>query len=191
MIKRQPCIVNPFRKYLLMILCLLTPIHLYATGFMRGSINSGGTLHSSNKTNAISIGNIDQRRLFVPPKPQNKVQRKEDSPQRTSGPNSSYKLGEVYTFPNPVKPGKNPTVHVELGIAESVSFMFYDISGDLVHRAELNGPPQIIDDGHGPEYAYEYTWKGDIPSGTYLCLIHSRGGGSNVLRTLTKLAVIR
>ncbi len=104
---------------------------------------------------------------------------------------AAFHLGETYAYPNPARKGAKPTVHVEAGIADSVELRFYDLAGDLLHRAELRAAPQAIDDGQGPEYAYEYAWTGDIPSGTYLCAVTARKSGEQDLHRTIKLAVVR
>lgn len=163
-----------------------------AAGLKNGFVNSGGAIHSV-QANTISIGNIDQRRLFQPPQSQNEAgdPNKKNSPKYSKTLDGAYRLGEVYAFPNPAKRGKKPTVHVEAGIAESVEFRFYDVSGELVHRSEIRGTPQIIDDGQGEEYAYEYSWEGAIPSGTYLCVVTARRSGAPDLKRICRIAVIR
>ena len=102
----------------------------------------------------------------------------------------TFKLGEVYAFPNPAK-RHNPTLHIEVGIADSVEIRIYDIAGDLAHETRLAGMPQIIDDGQGPQYAYEYTWDiSGIGSGVYIYAIRARKGKQDI-RSVGKCAVIK
>lgn len=104
--------------------------------------------------------------------------------------NPAFKLGDVYCFPNPAK-RQTPTFHIELGIADKVDLSIYDLSGDLVHKTSLSGTPQVIDDGQGPQYAYEYTWNiSDIGSGVYIYAIRARKGKQNI-RSVGKCAVIK
>ncbi|MGQ0644727.1 MAG: hypothetical protein ACT4O3_04460 [Elusimicrobiota bacterium] len=103
----------------------------------------------------------------------------------------SFSLREVYCFPNPVRDGDVPTIHVETGVADAVGLTFYDLAGDVVHRVEVTGAPSLINDGQGLEYAYEYRWNGSIPSGAYLCRIVARKSGENDLVRIIKLAVIQ
>ena len=103
---------------------------------------------------------------------------------------ASFKLGEVYSFPNPAKK-TNPTFHIEVGIADKVQLYIYDVSGSLIHEAIINGLPQIIDDGQGPQYAYEYMWNtSTIASGVYLYSIKAEKSGK-ILRKNGKCAVIK
>ncbi|MBI4064299.1 MAG: right-handed parallel beta-helix repeat-containing protein [Elusimicrobia bacterium] len=103
---------------------------------------------------------------------------------------SAFRLGEVYVFPNPAVGGAKPTFHIETGIADSARILIYTISGDLVHEATLNGQPQLIDDGQGNQYAYEWSWDGRIPSGTYLYVVETKKG-SETLRAKGKIYVVR
>ena len=104
---------------------------------------------------------------------------------------ATFRLGEVYAYPNPAKGGKNPILHIETGIADRVEVRIFDIAGDLVHQGAIDGLPQLIDDGQGPQYAYEYEWgaRGNA-SGVYLYSIEARKGGERLRRT-GKLAVIK
>lgn len=133
----------------------------------------------------MSVGILGERRLSAPPPPAPRPAIQAPLPPQ------DFRLGQVYAFPNPARYGASPTIHVEAGVADSVELRFYDMAGDLAHRAELQGPPQTIDDGQGPEYAYEYVWRGSIPSGVYLCVVKVRKSGSEDLRRIVKLAVIR
>ena len=102
-----------------------------------------------------------------------------------------FRLGEVYAYPNPAKGGKIPKIHVEAGISDGLEIRIYGVSGNLVHQANIAGPPAIIDDGQGPEYAYEYVWEGYIPSGVYIYVVEARKQGAGSLKKASKLAVIR
>ncbi len=108
-----------------------------------------------------------------------------------TGPDPTFTLGEVYSFPNPAKKGRRPTIHVEVGIADSVNLRFYDVAGDLVHETELTGTPPVIDDGQGPQYAYEYTWSQNVASGVYIYAMRAKKNGYPDLQKISKLAVIR
>lgn len=103
---------------------------------------------------------------------------------------SEFILGEVYIYPNPARGGQIPTFHTEVGIADSVKITIYTVSGDVAHTYTINGQPSTIDDGHGLEYAYEYAWRGHIPSGVYYYAIEAQKAGKK-LRKTGKFAVIR
>jgi len=103
---------------------------------------------------------------------------------------AAFKLGEVYCYPNPAKMA-NPTFHIETGLADRVGLKIYDVSGALVHETTLTGPPQQIDDGQGPQPAYEYLWDvKDIGSGVYIFSITSSQGDKTLKRT-GRCAVIK
>jgi flagellar hook assembly protein FlgD len=103
---------------------------------------------------------------------------------------ATFRLGEVYVFPNPAKGGEVPTFHVETGIADSVKITIYTISGRPAHEYTLTGLPAELDDGNGLSYAYEYAWRGHIPSGVYLYYMEAQKAGQK-LRKTGKFAVVR
>ncbi|MBI2069554.1 MAG: T9SS type A sorting domain-containing protein [Elusimicrobia bacterium] len=106
------------------------------------------------------------------------------------GPDPAFKLGEAYAYPNPAAGGARPIIHIETGMADSARILIYSISGELVQETNLSGQPQVIDDGQGPQYAYEWGWDGHIPSGTYFYLVEAKKD-SEVLRAKGKFYVIR
>jgi len=103
---------------------------------------------------------------------------------------SEFVLGEVYVYPNPAKGGQIPTFHVEVGIADSVKLTVYTVAGDVAHNYTVTGQPTAINDGHGLEYAYEYYWRGHIPSGVYYYAIEAQKAGKK-LRKTGKFVVVR
>ncbi|MDO8802825.1 MAG: right-handed parallel beta-helix repeat-containing protein [Elusimicrobiota bacterium] len=107
-----------------------------------------------------------------------------------AGPDPEFRLGEVYVFPNPAKGSEAPVFHIETGIADSVKITIYTVSGRAAHEQTLTGLPTELDDGNGLSYAYEYTWRGHIPSGVYLYYIEAQKGGQKLKKT-GKFAVVR
>lgn len=103
---------------------------------------------------------------------------------------TAFALDEIYCFPNPARGGKAPTFHVETGMADRVELRIYDVAGELVHEAELTGAPRTIDDGQGPQLAYEYIWPGRIASGVYIYAVTVHNGGQSARRT-GRCAVVR
>ncbi|MBN1383913.1 MAG: discoidin domain-containing protein, partial [Elusimicrobia bacterium] len=72
------------------------------------------------------------------------------SPERVSLADPSFKLGEIYSFPNPVRSDSsaaNPTLHVECGIADRVEINIYNVAAELVHSAEIAGSGSQVVDG--------------------------------------------
>ncbi len=103
---------------------------------------------------------------------------------------TAFKLGEVYCYPNPAKK-TNPTFHIETGLADRVELKIYDVSGQTVHETVLTGAPQLIDDGQGAQYAYEYPWDiGNVGSGVYIFSITSSQRDKTLKKT-GRCAVIR
>ena len=101
-----------------------------------------------------------------------------------------FKLGEVYVYPNPAKGGQIPIFHIEAGLADIVKITVYDVSGDIAHNYTIAGQPSAVNDGNGLEYAYEYAWRGHIPSGVYYFIIEAQKAGKK-WRKPGRFAVIR
>ncbi|MBI4054847.1 MAG: hypothetical protein HY402_01795 [Elusimicrobia bacterium] len=104
---------------------------------------------------------------------------------------SDFKLGEVYVYPNPARGGASPVLHIEVGAADRVRIQIFTLSGQLAHEASLTGAPSLLDDGQGPQEAYEYAWKEHVPSGVYLYVIEVSKSGVGPLRKTGKFAVVR
>lgn len=101
---------------------------------------------------------------------------------------AAFRLGEVFAFPNPSRRGQGPVLHVECGLADSVEFRFYDLSGALVHEGKVQDPPQVLEG----RYAYEYKWDaGDLASGVYIYRVTAKKAGERDLLITKKLAVLR
>jgi hypothetical protein len=100
---------------------------------------------------------------------------------------SAFRLGDVYAFPNPAKRA-NPTIHAELGQADSVMLRIYDISGQQAHEADITSYLTTV----GGTYAYEYTWDvSGKASGVYLYVIRAKKAGFSDITVKSKLAVIK
>ena len=107
-----------------------------------------------------------------------------------AGPSPEFRLGEVYVYPDPARRAEIPVFHIECGIADSVTITIYTISGRQAHEVTLTGLPVALDDGNGLSYAYEYSWRGHIPSGIYLYSIEARHSGQKLKKT-GKFGVVR
>ncbi|MBI4667765.1 MAG: T9SS type A sorting domain-containing protein, partial [Elusimicrobia bacterium] len=104
----------------------------------------------------------------------------------------AFKMGEAYCFPNPATGSQKPTFHIETGLADKVELRIYDISGELIHETTLDVPPQVIDDGQGPQYAYEYPWDASrVGSGVYVYVIQSFKAGEGTLKKMGKCALVK
>ncbi|MBI4657037.1 MAG: hypothetical protein HY746_09885, partial [Elusimicrobia bacterium] len=126
--------------------------------------------------------------LLIPVQEEKKEEIISTMPQ--AGPSAEFRLGEVYVFPNPAKDPENPVFHIETGIADKVKIIIYTVSGRLALDHTITQMPQMIDDGNGLSYAYEYTWTENIPSGVYYYFIESEKSGQK-LKSKGKFAVIR
>ncbi|MFA6579812.1 MAG: hypothetical protein WCU88_12150 [Elusimicrobiota bacterium] len=104
---------------------------------------------------------------------------------------AAFYLRDLYAFPNPARAGAKPTIHLAVGIADSVNIRIYDVSGRQVHEANIDRAPVVMDDGSGPKYVYEYVWDGHIPSGVYFYAVEAKKGGNTSIKRIGKLAVVR
>lgn len=107
-----------------------------------------------------------------------------------SSADATFRLGEVYCYPNPAKK-VNPVFHIEAGLADKVELAIYNIAGDIVHQAALTGIPQLIDDGQGSQYAFEYSWDvSRVASGVYIFGVTAKQGDKTLKKT-GRCAVIK
>ena len=101
----------------------------------------------------------------------------------------TFKLGDVYAYPNPAKGRYKPTIHVEVGIADSVEIKIYNIAAELVKSEMLEGTDHQTKDG---KYCYEYQWNTqNVASGVYIYSIKAEKLGESPIRIIKKLAVIK
>ncbi|OGR88383.1 MAG: hypothetical protein A3A86_03535 [Elusimicrobia bacterium RIFCSPLOWO2_01_FULL_60_11] len=99
-----------------------------------------------------------------------------------------FNLGEVYSFPNPAR-GKDPTLHLECGLADSIEIRIHDIARELVHASRMSGAEWRVVNG---KYAYEYLWNvSGIASGVYIYTIRAKKTGSPDINVRKKLAVVK
>jgi hypothetical protein len=99
-------------------------------------------------------------------------------------------LKDSFVYPNPAGPGQNPVIRAMLGKVDRVEITIYDVAGNHVHSAALNGEPgEVVDTDDGPEYFYEYTWQGQKASGLYFAVISGHGPTGGVMAR-AKFAVV-
>ena len=99
----------------------------------------------------------------------------------------TFKLNDVYSYPNPSR-GKNPTFHIECGLADSAEIQVYDASGESIYQSRLLEAPGVIEG----KYAYEHPWDiSGVPSGVYIYSVTAKKAGERDLRIVKKLAVIK
>jgi len=104
---------------------------------------------------------------------------------------TTFRLGEAYAYPNPARGGERPVIHIETGLADRVTVRLFDVSGRQVAVLAKEGLPSLIDDGQGPQYAYELAWEGSIASGVYFFVARAEKAGASPLSVTGKLAVVR
>ena len=88
---------------------------------------------------------------------------------------TDFALRGTFVFPNPAKGGSQPTLHVEVGQADSVELKIYDITGRLLKDVTLTQAPTLVDSGDGLRLAYEYIWDDRIASGIYFYTVRAVG----------------
>lgn len=103
-------------------------------------------------------------------------------------PDPQFKIGEIYSYPNPAKAGKNPTLHIECGVADKVKFNLYDIAGELLHSVDITNRLTTVDN----KYVYEYPVDiSNIPSGVYIYCVEAEKSGEKPIKVIKKFAIIR
>ncbi len=107
----------------------------------------------------------------------------------SEGLDPAFKLGEIYSFPNPAKGGVNPIIHVETGIADKVEIILYDISGELVDLYNVDGARYKVLNN---KYCYEEELDmEDKASGVYIYVVKTSKEGYSPLKVVKKLALIK
>jgi hypothetical protein len=102
--------------------------------------------------------------------------------------NPAFQLGEAYSYPNPAR-DKFPILHFECGLADSVEFKIYDLTGSLIHTKRLSAQEWVLT---GEKYAYEYIWNtSEVPSGVYIYRATASKSGTSGLRASGKIALIK
>jgi hypothetical protein len=103
---------------------------------------------------------------------------------------SEFKLGDAYVSPNPAKGGVPPVLHMETGIADSVSVKIYTVTGLLKHEHVITGVPQVLDKGGNLIYTYQYAWEGPVAGGIYYYTMEAEKAGQK-LKKSGMFAVVR
>ena len=103
-------------------------------------------------------------------------------------PDPTFKLNDVYSYPNPAKGGVNPIIHIEVGIADTIELRIYNIAGELMNSNQLAGTDYIE---KSSKYCYEYEWNTQsIASGVYVYLIKAQKGVETI-KVLKKIGIIK
>ncbi len=112
----------------------------------------------------------------------------DSAPEMVPTADPTFKAGEIFAYPNPARSGRNPVIHVECGLADSVEIRMFDTAGDPVGSVRIEAPPLIIEG----RYAYEHTWDASgFPSGVYIYRVVARKAGERDLAFTKKMAVIK
>ncbi|MEW6558529.1 MAG: T9SS type A sorting domain-containing protein, partial [Elusimicrobiota bacterium] len=102
----------------------------------------------------------------------------------------TFKLGDVYTYPNPAISGQNPIIHIEVGVADRVEIKIFNIAAELVHSVEFASSDylKIKND----KYCYEYPLDiSNIASGVYIYCLNAEKQGYVPIKMIKKCAVIK
>jgi hypothetical protein len=98
-----------------------------------------------------------------------------------------FGLRDAYVYPHPVVNGR-ATVHVEAGDADRVTMRLFNLLGERVWEATVDGGPAPSSNG---SLAHEKTLDaGGLASGTYLLQVEAEKAG-DAQRTTKKIAIVR
>jgi hypothetical protein len=103
-------------------------------------------------------------------------------------PNLPFVFGEVYVFPNPTRDGEVPTIHVEVGQADTVTARVYDVAGDLVYNERVDGSHIVV----AGKAAYEHAMNpSKFKSGIYHGVVTATKGGKETIRKKFRFSVVK
>jgi hypothetical protein len=110
----------------------------------------------------------------------------------SGGGDGNFQFHDVYAYPNPARQGSVPTIHVEVGLADRVTIRISDVASREIHSVTLDQLPQRYDTGNGagPQYAYDYQWSDQVPSGIYFYTIDAEKTGEH-LRKSGRLVIVK
>ncbi|KAF0125815.1 MAG: hypothetical protein FD189_1175 [Elusimicrobia bacterium] len=104
-------------------------------------------------------------------------------------PDSALAFGEVYAFPNPAA-GRKPVIHAKVPSGDGMTVRVYTASGRIADTGRVSGAPGQVDDGAGPESAYEYEVREKLQAGVYYFTVEVSKGSQKITKT-GKFAVLR
>ncbi|HNT98037.1 MAG TPA: hypothetical protein PKK31_07220 [Elusimicrobiales bacterium] len=111
------------------------------------------------------------------------------SPADVPVPDAALAFGEVYVFPNPAV-NRRPVIHAEVPSGDGMTVKVYTASGRLADEGRVSGAPGQVDDGAGPESAYEYEVREKLQAGVYYFTAEVTKGAQKISRS-GKFAVLR
>lgn len=99
----------------------------------------------------------------------------------------TFKLNDIYSYPNPAKK-TNPTIRVEVGIADSVDIKIFNIALDQIDSIYITDVPKVINN----KYAYEYEWNvSGTASGIYIYTVVAEKREETPIKVIRKMTVIK
>jgi len=99
---------------------------------------------------------------------------------------AEFRLGEAFTYPNPVVSRNNVTFHVEATGADEIVLRVYDDAGAKIYQAAVEDPVPI----NGVP-SFEHAWDiSSIAAGTYRWTVTARRGDETI-QSVRKLAIVK
>jgi len=107
--------------------------------------------------------------------------------------NLPYSLGElafgdVYVYPNPVKGGETPVLHVEIGKVDVIRMRIYDIAGDLVFEGRIDAAVKVVNGLPAYEQSVD---PSRFKSGAYIGVVTAEKAGKEAARKKFRFSVIK
>jgi hypothetical protein len=104
-------------------------------------------------------------------------------------PDKTFQLGEVYAFPNPAKRKQIPKIHIEVGLADKLEIILYNVAGEVINSWKLEGGRWKIVDN---KYCYEYPIEvSGIASGVYIYTIKAEKENEKPIKATGKIAIVK
>ena len=97
-------------------------------------------------------------------------------------------LGEVYSYPNPVRKNQTAILHVEVGMADAVRTRVYDAAGDLVWESRIDNSVVMVNGKPAYEMPMDMS---RLTSGVYRGYVTAEKNGEETLRKSYTFSVIR
>ncbi|MCB4755650.1 MAG: T9SS type A sorting domain-containing protein, partial [Elusimicrobia bacterium] len=103
----------------------------------------------------------------------------------------TFRLGDVYAYPNPARGGTRPRLYVETGLADSVKAEIFDVTGRKIGEFGADGLPGIVSDEGGDRFAYDLPYPDSLSSGVYFFVVTTQKSGDKPLRKSGSFSVVR
>jgi hypothetical protein len=111
----------------------------------------------------------------------------------TASADGAFAFHDIYAFPSPAKHGRPVTLRMQPGLADSVEFKVFDLTGRPVRSGTVYAS-QIVDDGNGkgPQYSFDFVWDTvGSGSGVYPFSATARKSGLPPITRNGKVGVIK